>query len=160
MSRANNNPVRGANASSSSPCKAEVRRGWAPLPQRLWVSRDGGFSVVEALVALAVFAMAGVALVQLQAHSLTTLTRVERAALGAIVAQNQLVEAAASASPPELGEREGEAKLGGRDWRWKLRVEAASGAETRRVAVVVFAAPSGQQAAMAEAFVAAPGAAQ
>jgi general secretion pathway protein I len=118
--------------------------------------RDAGFSVVESLVALAVFAMAGVGLVQLQAHSLMTLSRVERATLGAVIAQNQLVEAAAALGPPELGQREGETQLGGQAWRWRLSVEATSAAETRRVSVIVLD-PAGQQVAAAQAFLSASG---
>jgi general secretion pathway protein I len=80
---------------------------------------DGGFSLVEALVALGVFATAGVALMQLQAQSIQTLTRVETRTLAGIVAQNQLVELTASIAPPTLGDASGEVELGNRRWRWR-----------------------------------------
>ena len=121
---------------------------------------DAGFSVVEALVALAVFAMAGVALVQLQAHSVATLTRVEARALASVVAQNKLVDAFAATQAPDLGASEGEARLGGRDWRWRMAVSATADPMTRRVAIDVREARGGDPLAQAYAFVSVSGAAQ
>jgi general secretion pathway protein I len=121
---------------------------------------DAGFSVVEALVALAVFAMAGVALVQLQAHSVATLTRVEARALASVVAQNKLVDAYAATQAPDLGASEGEARLGGRDWRWRMAVSATADPMTRRVAIDVREARGGDPLAQAYAFVSVSGAAR
>jgi general secretion pathway protein I len=99
--------------------------------------RARGFSVVEALVALFVFAMAGVALIQMQAHSLRTFTDVERRALAAVVAQNALVEAAAGLQAPDLGGRDSEVELAGRQWRAHVEVEATPDAAMRRVTALV-----------------------
>ncbi|MDX2235198.1 MAG: type II secretion system minor pseudopilin GspI [Hyphomonadaceae bacterium] len=99
--------------------------------------REAGFSVVEALVALAVFALAGVGLVQLQTHSLQTLTRVESHALAHMVAQNRLVEAMAAQTPPEPGESTGEVENAGRVWTWRLRVVPTEDAAVRRLTVTV-----------------------
>ncbi|MGE3248964.1 MAG: type II secretion system minor pseudopilin GspI [Hyphomonadaceae bacterium] len=98
---------------------------------------DSGFSIVEALVALAVFASAGVGLIALQTQSARTLTRVETRALGAIVAQNTLTETLASGTALSLGTSEGETALAGRAWRWRLVREATQDAGTLRVSVVV-----------------------
>jgi general secretion pathway protein I len=114
---------------------------------------DAGFSLVESLVALFVFALAGVALVQLQTYSLTTFTRVELQALGGIVAQNRLTETVASLRPPELGSSEGETTLGGRRWRWRMQVAATEDPVTRRVEVVVTDIAADAQAVRAHAFV-------
>ena len=96
---------------------------------------DAGFSIIEALVALAVFALAGVGLVQLQTHSLTTLTRVETHALAMMVAQNRLVDAIASLEAPALGVSSGETEIGGRAWRWRMTVEVTDDVSIRRVTV-------------------------
>ena len=71
------------------------------------VRNDAGFSLVEALVALAVFALAGVALVQLQAQSLRTLSAAETRALARIVVQNALVDVVARSTPPDIGAEAG-----------------------------------------------------
>ena len=120
---------------------------------------EAGFSLVEALVALAVFAMAGVGLVQLQTHSLQTLSRVETRALAELVAQNALVDIMAARDKPGLGARSDELRFAGRDWRVSIAVTATPDPVMRRVSVA--AREAGAQAPPVEthAFIAvAPGA--
>ncbi len=118
-------------------------RAWCVVTEDLARrSRDGGFSIVEALVALAVFAMAGVGLVQLQTHSLSTLTRVERNALALMVAQNQLVAAIGATAAPDLGASQGETMNAGRTWRWQMRVAPTEDAAIRRIDVSVVEQPA------------------
>jgi general secretion pathway protein I len=113
---------------------------------------NAGFALIEALVALAVFATAAIALMQVQAMGAQALQTLERRALGEIVAENQLVSAAAPLLPPDLGQRQGETTLAGRVFTWQLAVEQTPAAATRRVSIVVFDA-SGVEAARAQAFV-------
>lgn len=98
---------------------------------------DAGFSIVEALAALAIFAMAGVGLVALQSQSLTALTQTEAFALADMVAQNELAETLAAADPPELGKTEGQIELAGRTWHWIRTIEATSDPLTRTVTIEV-----------------------
>lgn len=116
-------------------------------------SSDDGFSLVEGLVALFVFALAGVALVQLQTFSLMSFTRVETHALGGIVAQNRLTEAAATMTPPDLGASAGEETMGGRRWQWKMLVSPTNDETIRRVDVEVRDAGAPAQAVSARAFI-------
>lgn len=128
----------------------------APVsPRSIRPPADSGFSIVEAMVALAVFAMAGVGLVQLQAQSLRTLSTVETQALASAVAQNELVEIAAARTPPDLGVRTGESAFGGRRWSWSVEVQPAPDPGSSRVSVVVTDA-RGAVLARAQAFLAAP----
>lgn len=110
---------------------------------------DQGFSLVEALVALGVFAMAGVALVQLQTHALSTFTRVEERALADLVAQNRMTEMVAARAIPPLGVKQEDVAFAGRDWDLEITVARTPDARTRRVSVAV-------GAATAHAFVPAP----
>lgn len=119
------------------------------------VPTDSGFSLVEALVALAVFAMAGVALVQLQSQSLNTFARVETRALADIVAQNHLTQIVAARSAPPIGFREEDLSFAGRAWTMNVDVAAASAPNTRRVSVRV-ADSSGADVVTVHAFVAVP----
>lgn len=106
---------------------------------------DFGFSMVEALVALAVFALAGVGLVSLQTHSVSSLHKVETQALASVVAQNTLVETIAARTPPDIGTTEEEVRYGGRTWRWRRVIEPTTEAGVVRVTVsVVDAAKAGQ----------------
>lgn len=105
---------------------------------------DGGFTVVETLVALFVFALAGVGLISMQTQSIDTYARVETRALASIVAENQLTDTMALHTPPPIGSRDGETRLGGRTWRWRLDVVATDDPATLRIEASAFAA--GQEA--------------
>lgn len=98
---------------------------------------DAGFSLVEALVALGVFAMAGVAMVQLQAHSLQTFTAVETRALADMIAQNELTRIIASDAKPAVGQRDSQEVFAGRTWTVSVAVAATIDATTRRATIVV-----------------------
>ena len=115
-------------------------------------AKDAGFSVVEALVALGVFALAGVALIQLQAHSVQTLTRVERTALASIAAQNKLIEVVTSRTRAPIGDSAGNVELAGRTWLWRMRVAATSDASTRRVTIGVSESEDAAPVARADGF--------
>lgn len=116
---------------------------------------EAGFSLVEALVALAVFAMAGVALVQLQSHSLSAFSRVETRGLADLAAQNRITEILSARSLPAIGARDEEITYAGRRWRVNVTVVEAPGAEVRRVSVAV-GAPGAAPDAVAHAFIGAP----
>ena len=112
---------------------------------------DQGFSLVEALVALGVFAMAGVAIVQLQAHALGAFARVEQRALADLVAQNRMTEVMASHPLPPLGRTQETAHFAGRDWRLSVIVARTPDARTRRISIEA-GAPDAAPVALAHAF--------
>jgi general secretion pathway protein I len=118
---------------------------------------ETGFSLVEALVALFLFGVASVGLIQLQSQSLATLSRTEDRALAQLVAQNRLVEAQASRTPLALGETQGQVSLARREWRWTQAVEATQDPRSWQIAVSVTGANS-QVLAEARAFAPAQGA--
>jgi general secretion pathway protein I len=105
--------------------------------QRGAKARDQGFTLVEALVALSVFALAGVGLVSLQAYSISTLRGVESHVLAGMVAQNLLVETIASRTSPDLGVEAGEVSMGERNWSWRRGIEPTSDPGVVRVSVTV-----------------------
>lgn len=99
---------------------------------------------METLVALFVFALAGVGLVSMQTQSIDSFARVETRALASIVAENQLTDAMSQRNPPAIGTREGEIELGGRTWRWRLDVLATGDPSMLRIDATAFA--GGQEA--------------
>ena len=80
-----------------------------------------GFSLIELLVALAVFSLAAMALLNLSGENTRSAARVEDRTLGGVVAENLAVEAAIAPRLAE-GESSGEATLAGRPWRWSRTV--------------------------------------
>lgn len=100
------------------------------------MAERGGFTLVEMLVALAVFSLAAMALLNLSGESTRSAQRVETRTLGGMVAENVAVEAAAA---PTLGEGEasGQAALGGRNWQWTRVVLATDDPELLRIDVRV-----------------------
>jgi general secretion pathway protein I len=113
---------------------------------------EAGFTITESLVALFVFALAGVALVQMQTQSVMTFTRVEARTLAGIIAENQLVEAMAKSGTPAMGRSEGDAELGGKTWRWRLDVAPTDDPATLRIAAQAFAKDAEDASATVYAF--------
>jgi len=85
------------------------------------VRRDG-FTLIETLVALAVFSLVAVTLLHLAGENTRSTAQLERRVLGAIVAENLAVQAFALPNPPAFGETRGEAPIAGRRLRWTQTV--------------------------------------
>ncbi|MBC7987804.1 MAG: type II secretion system minor pseudopilin GspI [Sphingomonadaceae bacterium] len=79
---------------------------------------EAGFTLLEMLVALAVFSIAALALLNLETVTLTNTTRIADRTIGQIVARNIAVEALTDPAPPAQGSEDGEEANGGRTWRW------------------------------------------
>jgi general secretion pathway protein I len=80
--------------------------------------RDSGFTLVEMLVALAIFSLAALALLRLEGATVSTTALLQEQALAQIVARNLAVEALTDPEPPAFGATRGEAMNAGRRWRW------------------------------------------
>ena len=82
--------------------------------------RQHGFTILELLIALAIFAMAGVSGMQAANNHIRTLTMIEDITLAGFVAENELQLAKLDPKwPPEL-RREGEAEMGQKKWVWVI----------------------------------------
>lgn len=106
----------------------------APQPEPSNASSpEQGFTIVETLVALFVFALAGVALMSMQTQSSSALSRVESRSLANLVAQNNLIDQLARRTPVELGVRSGETELAGRRWQWSVEIARTDDPSTLRL---------------------------
>ena len=79
---------------------------------------EQGFTLIEMLVALAVFSLAALALLRLGGASATNAARLQDQALAQIVARNLAAEVLTDPAPPPFGTLSGEAINGGRRWLW------------------------------------------
>ena len=97
-----------------------------------------GFTLIEMMVALAVFSLAALALIRLEGASFRGAAMVDRSLLAGIVARNVAVDALTSAKPPTLGTTQGDEANGRRNWRWTRTVSpVGDGDRVFRVDVVV-----------------------
>lgn len=104
-------------------------------------SDEHGFTLLEMLVALAVFSLAALALVRLQGVTLRTAADLDSKALGQIVARNLMVEAQTDVMPPAIGTQEGDVDNGGRRWHWRRAVTATGDKRLLQVDIVVDGQP-------------------
>jgi len=102
---------------------------------------ERGFTLLEMLVALAVFSLAALALVRLQAVSLRTTVDLENRAMAGIVAQNLAVEAVTDPVAPARGQAQGVTTNGGRNWRWTRIVAPTDDQRLVRVTIRVDGQP-------------------
>jgi len=112
--------------------------------------RREGFTLVEILVALAIFSFAAIALLNLSGQNAASADLVERRLLASIVAENRAAEAMLGA--PALGELTGEEELGGRTWAWRTLTTATQVPEILRTDVEVREGEDPQVAASLSVF--------
>ncbi|HEX4693968.1 type II secretion system minor pseudopilin GspI [Sphingomonas sp.] len=87
---------------------------------------ERGFTLIEMMVALAVFSLAALALIRLEGASFRGASTLDRSLLAGIVVRNVAVDAQTAAQVPTLGTAQGDESNGGRTWRW-TRVVAPVG---------------------------------
>lgn len=107
--------------------------GFRPLRR----SAQHGFTLLEMLVALAVFSLAALALIRLQAVSIRTTADLGERQMAGIVAHNLMVEAQTAPDVLATGESDGVLENGGRRWQWNRSVSATDMADIVRVDVRV-----------------------
>jgi general secretion pathway protein I len=111
------------------------------------VNRAAGFTLLEALVALAILAIGLAAAMRALGMATQSITAVRERQLAEWVAQNQLAELRVMHYFPKVGAAEGDAVQGGEKFHWREDVKATPNPLFRRVDVRVFAA--GEDSALA-----------
>ncbi|MFN3945447.1 MAG: type II secretion system minor pseudopilin GspI [Allosphingosinicella sp.] len=101
------------------------------------MSGDRGFTLVEMLVALAVFSLAALALLRLGGATAGNAARIEEQAFAQIVARNIAVETLTDPAPPAFGRENGEVVNAGRRWRWSREVGRSPESRIQQVEIAV-----------------------
>lgn len=77
-----------------------------------------GFTIIEVMLAMAVFAIAGVALLGTADTHFKNLSHLEAKMMANWVASNQLVEVTLDKNWPPKNNKKGKVELAGREWFW------------------------------------------
>jgi len=99
--------------------------------------KGSGFTLIEMMVALAVFALAALALIRLEGATIRGAGILDSAMTGKIAARNVAIEAVTDAKPPTLGIASGTEQNGGKTWRWTRTVAPTGDQRILRIDVTV-----------------------
>lgn len=100
-------------------------------------SSEHGFTLIEMLVALAIFSLAALALLRLQGATLSNSAALQDQAIGQIVARNVAVETITDPVAPSIGLSDGTEVNATREWRWTRRTSPAGQRDLQRVEIAV-----------------------
>jgi general secretion pathway protein I len=103
-------------------------------PQR---EGEAGFTLIEMLVALAIFSLTALALLRLGGATAANSARLTDQALSQIAARNVAVEALTDPAPPGFGAQSGIVTNAGRQWRWTRVTERSPEARIQLITIHV-----------------------
>lgn len=101
------------------------------------MNRARGFTLLEVLVALGIFALVAASILTVSGRSLQNAARLEEKTLAMWVADNRLAEMQLTQVAASEGTDQGESEFAGRRWEWRSEVAATSEPAMRRVIVLV-----------------------
>lgn len=99
--------------------------------------RRNGFTLLEIMVALAIFSLAALAMVRLQGYSVRSTANLGDSSMAWQVARNVAVELLSNPAPPTLGETQGDELNGGQNWRWTANTQKTDDARLLRIDIAV-----------------------
>ncbi|QDP00022.1 type II secretion system minor pseudopilin GspI [Thalassotalea sp. PS06] len=100
-------------------------------------SHHRGFTLIEVMIAMAIFAIAGTAIIKVASSSLLGTSRMEENTVAQWVAANQLVEASLDQTWPPKKNQRGEVELLEREWHWRRIVEETQDESMRAITIEV-----------------------
>ncbi|NMP17006.1 type II secretion system minor pseudopilin GspI [Thalassotalea sp. Y01] len=100
------------------------------------MNKANGFTLIEVLLALTVFALAGTAVMNVAATSLNGTANLEVKSIATWVASNQLVEANLQQQwPPK--KKNGKEEMAGHEWHWQSIIQETEDKNMRAITIEV-----------------------
>ena len=96
-----------------------------------------GFTLIEVMLAVAVFAIAGVALLGAAQNNFENLSRLEQKTVANWVASNQLTAASLDKTWPPKNNRKGQTEMAGSIWYWQQKVERTQDSSLRSITIEI-----------------------
>ena len=100
-------------------------------------AKQNGFTLIEVMLAVAVFAIAGVALLGAAQNNFDNLSRLEQKVVANWVASNQLTAGALDTTWPPKNNRKGQVEMAGSTWYWQQKVANTQDNNLRQVTIEV-----------------------
>jgi general secretion pathway protein I len=83
------------------------------------VKKNRGMTLIEVMVALAVFSLAALAAVNVATEHMRSLSYIEQKTLALWVANNHLTQLQLDKKLPKLGDTKGRVEFAGQTWHWR-----------------------------------------
>ena len=109
-------PNRSSSSSAAASAGSRSRSARTEASMSVASQRESGFTLIEMLVALAIFSLAALALLRLGGATAANSARLHDQAMAQMVARNLAVETLTDPAPPPFGRPTGEAVNAGRRW--------------------------------------------
>lgn len=100
-------------------------------------NKTSGFTLIEVMLAMAVFAIAGVALLSAATNNARNISYLEDKMFANWVASNQLVATHLVKTWPPKNNLKGEIELGGRVWFWHQKVVKTTDKNMRQIVMEI-----------------------
>ena len=100
-------------------------------------AKQTGFTLLEVMLAMAVFAIAGVALLGVADNNYRHISHLEEQMFANWVASNQLVAVSLDKTWPPKNNRKGKVEMAGRTWYWQQKVIKTDNKELRSIIMEV-----------------------
>jgi general secretion pathway protein I len=100
-------------------------------------SAENGFTLIETLVAMAIFSLAALALLRLEGATISSTAILSDRAVGQIVTRNLAVQIMTDVRAPAFGDASGVVVNAGRTWRWTRMTKRTDDARIVRIDLAV-----------------------
>ena len=104
-------------------------------------NKQRGFTLLEVLVALAVFSVAAMSLMKVSESQFRVSQHLEEKTFAHWIALNMITEMQVNQDWPRIGEQTGKISMASREWKVIIKTQATPVARVRRVELVVGLAP-------------------
>ena len=101
-------------------------------------SKQHGFTLIEVMLAMAVFAIAGIALLSAASNNARNIGYLESKMFANWVASNQLVAASLDTKWPPKNNLKGDVELAGRTWFWQQKVIKTNDKDMRAIVMEIW----------------------
>ncbi|HNI63255.1 MAG TPA: type II secretion system minor pseudopilin GspI, partial [Agitococcus sp.] len=98
-------------------------------------NKQRAFTLLEVLVALAVFSVAAISLMKVSESQLRLSQRMEEKTFAHWVALNMITEMQGSQDWPNIGEQTGKVSMAGREWKMVVKTQATPVSRVRRIEI-------------------------